>query len=510
VKRWLKRIGIGAGGVVLLVVVFALEEHVRGRLALNRHLNRLKANGEVYEVAALEPRHPAVEENAFTDLVNFAGLWEPDVKHLDDAPPELRFAAPDKEIVAWRLNQWGRNTKITNDWSRLGPELEAAQEFLELVHAAVQKPGYDSGFDYGKGFVDYRIGPLAKVKRNAPLLQAAAYYEMHRGHIEAAGGQLCALVKLAAEQQPEPLVICQLVRQACAGIAFDATWQGLQARGWSDSQLAAWQAAWEGCDFAKDVGSAMAMERALNLDFYEQVKSSKVKLAFAVDQRESAAEIAGGAFGSLSSHGFVLRYLHLPLWRVAWADQDELFSLNDWKISIQREKIARTNSWAALSSQSKAGEALVPLSLLSNENQMGWYDRLRFLFSSEGFSINDAVIRKAICAQVQQQMAVTAIAIYRYRLQTGKAPADLAALVPKFLSVLPRDGMDGKILRYRVKADGGFVLYSVGLDGKDDGGDSTLVTGKMSYRQIWDGRDAVWPEAATEEEALAAMKGAKD
>jgi len=54
------------------------------------------------------------------------------------------------------------------------------------------------------------------------------------------------------------------------------------------------------------------------------------------------------------------------------------------------------------------------------------------------------------------------------------------------------------------------VLYSVGLDGKDDGGDSTLVFDKRSYPRIWNGRDAVWPTAATDEEALAAMQSAKD
>ena len=294
VKRWLKRIGFCAAGLALLLLVFVAEEHTRGRWALNRNLSRLKANGEDYLVAALEPRHPPGNHNSFADLTDIADQLDPMVKHMDDAPPSLRFAVTGKEIVAWRLNQWGRNTRITNDWSRLGPELDEARDLLDLLHTAVQKPAYDSGFDYKKGFVDFQLGSLGKVKRPAEILKDAALYEMRRGNLDAAGGHLCAMVKLSSDQSPEPLVICQLVRDACATMAFDATWQALQAPGWNDAQLAAMQAAWEACHFAKDMGSAMEMERALAFDFYEQIKSSKAKLASAVNQREAADEVLGG------------------------------------------------------------------------------------------------------------------------------------------------------------------------------------------------------------------------
>jgi hypothetical protein len=512
VKRRLKWIGFCAGGLVLVLVVFAVEEHERGRWKLNGHLHRLRAKGEVYSVVALEPKHPPAEQNAFADLTNIANRLEPIVIHLDDAPPPLRFAAPGKEIVAWRLNQWGRNSKITNDWSRLGPELEEARELLGLLHAAARKPAYDSGFDYRKGFLVFQLGSLALVKRPAEILEDATLYELHGGHLDAACEHLCAMVRLAADQKPEPLVICQIVREACASMAFSATWQALQAPGWNEAQLAALQAAWEGGDFARDMGLAMEMERAMTFDFFEQLKSSKAKLAFALEQRGYRGDVFGGSFAPLLAHGFMLQWVQGPSWRIAWADQDELRALVRWQVMIERQRSARTNSWAALSSKSGSEDDLDLFfaAFMPDAVQMSWYDRLRFVFSSDAFSIKDAVIRGAICAQVQQQMAATAIAIQRFRLQTGELPADLAALVPKYLSALPRDGMDGKTLRYRLPPEGGFVLYSVGLDGKDDGRDSTPVTDKRNYYQIWDGRDTVWPPAATDEEALAAMKSAKD
>ena len=96
----------------------------------------------------------------------------PIVKHNYDAVPELRFAAPGREIVMWRLNQWGWHNKITNDWSSLGPELDQAVELLDLMHSAVQKPFYDSQFDFKTGLVDpwFNCNQMFKVARSAQIL----------------------------------------------------------------------------------------------------------------------------------------------------------------------------------------------------------------------------------------------------------------------------------------------------------------------------------------------------
>jgi len=100
-------------------------------------------------------------------------------------------------------------------------------------------------------------------------------------------------------------------------------------------------------------------------------------------------------------------------------------------------------------------------------------------------------------------MAVAALAIERYKLRVGKVPADLAALVPEYLPAIPHDFMDGNDLHYRPSSDGKtYLLYSVGDDGKDDGGDpSPVKTATASHRGFWDGRDAVWPQPASAEEA---------
>jgi hypothetical protein len=81
--------------------------------------------------------------------------------------------------------------------------------------------------------------------------------------------------------------------------------------------------------------------------------------------------------------------------------------------------------------------------------------------------------------------------------------------VPDFLAAPPRDLMDGQPLRYRLNSDGSFVLYSVGEDGQDEGGDpSTAVSDKdWQNEPPWAGRDWVWPRAVVDAKA-GASRGA--
>lgn len=66
-----------------------------------------------------------------------------------------------------------------------------------------------------------------------------------------------------------------------------------------------------------------------------------------------------------------------------------------------------------------------------------------------------------------------AFALAAYRRDNGRYPAKLDDLAPKYLKAVPGDVFTGKPLIYRPAAKG-YVFYSVGMNGKDDGG--TLLT----------------------------------
>ncbi len=70
--------------------------------------------------------------------------------------------------------------------------------------------------------------------------------------------------------------------------------------------------------------------------------------------------------------------------------------------------------------------------------------------------------------QVERNLHV-AFAMAAFRADTGKYPAKLNDLVPKYLPAVPGDIFSGKPLIYK-PSEKGYLFYSVGQNGKDDGG----------------------------------------
>ncbi|HEY9510593.1 MAG TPA: hypothetical protein VIV82_12105 [Verrucomicrobiae bacterium] len=495
-KKRFKRLGYFLGFLVLLMGLFLVVERIRGERALGQRLVTLKKQGEVLEVARIQPPLVASNENAFLLLATLTNRSDAILTNISEGPPSLEFVKPGLALVSWQLNHWESGDKETNDWTIFGSQLENAANLIQLLRSAANQPAYSSEFDYQKGFSDFQIGPLVTAKQGVQVLSAATLNDLRNHRRAEAHSNLCALVKLAVMQEPEPLVICQLVRFACASIAFNTTWQALQSPDWTDEQLAALQTIWNRARFAWDMERAMEMERAMSIDYFENLRASASSL-----NRELAGrgEIEESIFGSLPSHGFLLHHLHAPVWRFSWSAQDELRALNRWQLIIDRARFARSHSWAALSSKvDPSDEIYTALFLPEEPEKMNAYDRARYLFSNETFSISDLMIRKALQVQTLQRLAVTAIAIQRSQRASGKLPKNLNELLPQFLSEVPIDSMDGKPIRYGSGTNTKFTLYSVGYDGKDDGGDSSLGSEKKSYHEIWDGKDAVWPSATEE------------
>ena len=67
-----------------------------------------------------------------------------------------------------------------------------------------------------------------------------------------------------------------------------------------------------------------------------------------------------------------------------------------------------------------------------------------------------------------RRVTLTALAAQRFRLAEGRVPKTLVELVPTYLDAVPIDPFDNQPLRYRL-LEKGFVVYSIGDDGIDDG-----------------------------------------
>lgn len=77
-------------------------------------------------------------------------------------------------------------------------------------------------------------------------------------------------------------------------------------------------------------------------------------------------------------------------------------------------------------------------------------------------------------APLTDALMQTNIALHRYRLDNGEFPKSLDLLKPKYLQSVPNDIYSNKPLLYKVKGEH-IVLYSVGFNQKDDGGDVAAV-----------------------------------
>jgi hypothetical protein len=92
------------------------------------------------------------------------------------------------------------------------------------------------------------------------------------------------------------------------------------------------------------------------------------------------------------------------------------------------------------------------------------------------------------------------VALEQYRREKGAWPPKLENLTPKLLKRVPLDPFNGKLLRYRPVADG-VIVYSVGPDGTDNGGNidrtKPLDPGTDLGFQLWDVKHRRQPAKTT-------------
>jgi hypothetical protein len=93
----------------------------------------------------------------------------------------------------------------------------------------------------------------------------------------------------------------------------------------------------------------------------------------------------------------------------------------------------------------------------------------RGLFTSMMVASLSRVFESVARVEAGDECMRTAVAMTRFRLDHGKLPAGLSELVPDYLDGVPMDPFDGHPIRLVIKGDK-WIIYSVGLDGVDDGG----------------------------------------
>ena len=174
------------------------------------------------------------------------------------------------------------------------------------------------------------------------------------------------------------------------------------------------------------------------------------------------------------------------------ADEDELYALQYHQAMLESIQAVRGgNAWPAVGGILQSRQA-AHTRTLAGSNGM---NRFRYLLSAMMVPNTSKAVQTTVRHETQRRLTVTALALKRYQLRLQRLPEKLDELVPEFLAAVPVDPMDAQPLRYRRESGSEFVLYSVGEDGKDDGGKVTPTVKTAAY-EIWSGLDFVWPKPA--------------
>jgi len=406
---------------------------------------------------------------------------------------------------------------FTNSWDDFAADVAADRPAIELLHQVLERPKLNFQLDYKLG-VTLPLTHLMSMKRAAQKLDAAAICDLHNGDMVAAVTNILTVLALVQRNISEGLVISHLVRIAMTSIAVTPTWELLQATNITDAQLAAVQRGWEQMDFLSDATNAFVMERAWGMDIIQKMRASHEEFGKTLGSGASMSSSGGSSSGWTWPPDWEAiterprDAIGEVMWRSSWSYSDELRTLKSDSIILETLRTMQTNQsqfykadYDAMTTRlsslgiTNAGEALFRALKIPD---------LSDIFGDMGLS---TAIRKTIQIETARRVVVTAIALKRFQLKHGKLPETIGELAPEFLPSVPIDPYDGKPLRYHPNADGRYLLYSVGDDGKDDGGDPSLQAGVIYsgfnfYWQNLHALDWVWPQPATEAEIQAYYK----
>ncbi|MEQ2005623.1 MAG: hypothetical protein ABMA26_02400 [Limisphaerales bacterium] len=484
------KIGLWLLGFAVLAMLGLWLEHERAKARLEVFKAQLIAKGEKLAIADHVPKLPPALSNAAPDFIAAAN-------RLTELKPEfqpqrMRMVAPGKARVTWQQPELP-SEKEPDLWPFITAHREENRPLLAEMAVALERPEMVVNLDYTKGF-NLLIPHLAKHKAAANVFANAVLLELRNEQQATALTNLLTAVRLTRLNE-EPILISQLVRAACGHIAFAVTWEALQSPGWTDAQLQALQTEWQAWDTKRGWLAACNMERAIGLDIFAQCRANP----------ETIEQLGGISFSSSS------------FWDALWNRPDEAlqraigfssrvgwavwFSFEDERWTLNAHQV-----WLDGARQAHRADALAaPFArMLAAAKPLETPPRTAIM-SHMLIPALDKAHKKFAMFETVRRLTFTAIALHRHRLKHGKFPESLGALVPEFLADVPRDFMDGQPLRYKLQPDGQFLLWSVGEDFKDDGGDPTTagVPGVIPFFDWLKGRDWVWPQAATEAEVAA-------
>ncbi len=482
--RNFRRLLFGAACLATLIALFYAEEDWRGWHAWNKFKQEWEAKGEHFDFPSVVPPTVPDDQNfALTPIAftSYGFILTRDGKRIPHEQRDTNFVERIKMEIAhydgWPTNGTGNWQKSTVSdlriWQNYYRALAAkTNEFS--VPSQPQSPAADVLFalsKYDSVIEELReasrlpcsrfplnydsespaaiwLPHLAVLKRCSQALQLRSIAELQNGQPEKALADVKLALQLTDKIRTEPFLISHLVRIAMLQIMLQPVWEGLAEHRWSDEQLVALDAELAKLDFLADYKLSMRGEMDRLRRHPEQVQDLG-----------GISNGEGGVMNPLLPGKFAARLIP-----TGW------FYQNQYRCARMMVEyyipVADVNQGTFSPDLLRRGDAVLTAEIKS----VSPFNMLEKLMLP---ALGNAA-KKFAYAQALVDLARTAIALERYRLAHGEYPESLDALSPQFIAKLPHDIINGQPLHYHRTSDGQFVLYSVGWNEADDGGEVGL------------------------------------
>lgn len=344
---------------------------------------------------------------------------------------------------------------------------------LAEAHTAATRPHVRFNTLLTEDGISTLIPHLAAMKSLGNVVALRSVALLATGQTNDAFSDAKLAFRLADTVKDEPILISHLVRIAMHTIALRTVWEGLTDHRWTDAQLAHWHANLGKRDFGAELRHAMAGERAFGNRAIEFIRRRPEMLPMLGDPEGTPMSTPQPAMKGVPA---------------GWLYQEQINYNRMFDEYLTPALPAGTGPLNATLMQVRSDAMIDAIKRVKPAAKSVLRHRV---LSCLLLPALHKTMTRACQAQTFTHLAAAACALERHRLARGSYPESLAALAPEF-GPLPQDPMSGQPFRYERTADGRFRLWSIGWNGKDDGG--TVALRQPSQKEVdFEQGDWVWP-----------------
>ncbi|MEI6504344.1 MAG: hypothetical protein WCO90_00505 [Planctomycetota bacterium] len=314
---------------------------------------------------------------------------------------------------------------------------------LDLLRRAAAKPGCRFARDWSRPSFGMLLPELASIRHAARLLALAARREATSGDVSAALADVVRLHRMAIHVAAEPILISGLVETAVDSIALETLAVILPLITAKDAAALADPALGDFVRSQPSFERHALGEEAFGLATFADLAEAKVGL----HDLGTSPDRVGFA---ISAASILYRCFLLPSDLAAYRG-----AMSRWRAQAARPAMPDERS-AEIAHRAQA---------IDDELM-----KRRGLLTSLLTPALGAILKTQAKSLAKHRAAEVLLAATRARLKSGEQPGSAESLVPEWLLAVPADPFrDEGSLTVKTGADG-WLVYSVGPDGEDDGG----------------------------------------